>query len=57
MKDNTYILKLVEDAFINKLPLGQVSEYEMGELIGQQQVVNFIREKLKVTTEKEQEIK
>ncbi len=57
MKDNTYILKLVEDAFINKLPLSQVSEYEMGELIGQQQVVNFIREKLKVTLEKEQEIK
>ncbi len=57
MKDNTYILKLVEDAFINKLPLSQVSEHEMGELIGQQQVVNFIREKLKVTLEKEQEIK
>ncbi len=55
--DNTYILKLVEDAFPNKLPLSQVSEHEMGELIGQQQVVNFIREKLKVTSEKEQEIK
>jgi len=57
MKDNMYILDLVEKAFINKLPLGQVSEYELGELIGQQQVVNFIREKLKVTLEKEQEIK
>jgi len=57
MRDNSYILDLVEKAFINKLPLGQVSEYELGELIGQQQVVNFIREKLKVTLEKEQEIK
>ena len=57
MKDNMYILKLVEDAFPNTLPLVQVTEHEWGELIGQQKVVNFIREKLKVTSEKEQEIR
>ncbi len=56
MKDNVYILDLVEKAFTNKLPLDKVSEYELGELVGQQQVVNFIREKLKITLE-EQEIK
>ena len=57
MKDNVYILDLVTKAFPNTLPLGKMSEHEMGELIGQQQVVNFIREKLKVTLEKEQEVK
>ncbi len=57
MKDNTYILKLVEDAFPNRLPLSRVDEYELGILLGNQEVVNFIKEKLKVASEKEQEIK
>lgn len=55
--DNMYILDKVEKAFPDKLPLGKVSEYELGTLIGQQDVVRFIKRLLRAEQEKEQEIK
>ena len=41
------ILQLVETRFPNELPPGEISSYELGVLIGQQYVVQYIKQLLK----------
>lgn len=56
-KSSNYILELVLKAYPDKLPLNEIDSFELGRLMGQQDVVKYMKEKLKVTIEKEQEIK
>ena len=55
--DNNYILQFLEEAYPNRLPLKQVSDYELGVLIGQQMLIEQLKIKLKVSEKQEQEIK
>jgi hypothetical protein len=44
--ETAQLMKLIEEAFPNRLPLNHTTEYALGELIGQQQVVNYIKSRL-----------
>lgn len=55
--DNTYILQYLEEAYPDKLPLVQVSEFELGVLVGQQELISKLKHKLRITEEQEEEIK
>jgi len=57
MSDNMYILKFLDEAFPDRLPLDYVNDFELGVLIGQQQLINLLKQKLEIAEEKEQEIK
>ena len=57
-KDSSvFIMDYLNEAFPNKLPLGQVTEFELGELLGQQEVINKLKHKLNIIQEKEMEEK
>lgn len=51
--DSNFIMKFLEEAFPNRLPLNRTSEFEMGILIGQQILINKLKEKLKIIQDKE----
>lgn len=55
--DNRYIMKFLEDSFPNRLPLDYINDYELGILVGQQQLINLLKQKLELAEEKEEEIK
>ena len=55
--DNGYIMKFLEDSFPNRLPLDYINDYELGILVGQQQLINLLRQKLELAENKEEEIK
>ena len=57
MSDNVYILKFLNDSFPDKLPLDYINDYELGILIGQQQLINILKNKLKISDNKEEEIR
>lgn len=59
MKNNssTHIMKYLEEAFPNKLPLVEHSPFEMGVLIGQQELINKLKIKLDIIKDKEMEDK
>ena len=57
MSDNMYILKFLDEAFPDKLPLDYVNDYELGVLVGQQQLINLLKQKLEIAEEKEEEIR
>ena len=57
MSDNMYILKFLNDSFPDRLPLDYVNDYELGVLVGQQQLINILKNKLQLVEEKEQEVK
>ena len=57
MSDNVYILKFLNDSFPDKLPLDYINDYELGILVGQQQLINILKNKLKISDNKEEEIK
>ena len=57
MSDNMYILKFLDEAFPDRLPLDYVSDFELGVLVGQQQLISLLKQKLEIAEEKEQEIK
>lgn len=38
------IIKLLEDRFENKLPMSSKTEFELGKLVGNQEVVEFLKE-------------
>ena len=57
MKDNSYIMKFLEEAYPNRLPLTKVSEYELGVLVGQQVLIEQLKIKLKISEDKEQEVR
>ena len=50
-KDNTLvetnIVTNLEEAYPNRLPYKEVSPFELGRLIGHQEVVNHIKERLR----------
>ena len=56
-KDSNYILNYLEEAYPNRLPLGKVSEYELGRLVGMQELIDNLKVKLKVIQQQEEEIK
>jgi len=55
-KDSRFIIDFLEQQFPDRLPLNKVSEFELGELIGQRRLINILKEKLK-TKDDEKEIR
>lgn len=51
------ILQFLTTKFPNKLPFEKISEFDLGVLVGQQQVIEDLKVKLKYEDDKEQEIK
>ena len=45
--DSVYIMQFLLDSFPDILPPNQVSEFELGRLIGQQDVIKSLKAKLK----------
>ena len=56
-KDSNFILNYLEEAYPNRLPLGPISEYELGRLVGIQELIDNLKVKLKVIQQQEEEIK
>ena len=46
--ETAYLMKKLEEAFPNKLPRGQTSEYTLGELIGEQNIIYYLKSLLKL---------
>jgi hypothetical protein len=46
--ETAYLMKKLEEAFPNKLPRGQISEYTLGELIGEQNIIYYLKSLLKL---------
>jgi hypothetical protein len=46
--ETAYLMKKLEEAFPNKLPRGQISEYTLGELVGEQNIIYYLKSLLKL---------
>ena len=57
MKENSIILQWLEDMYPNTLPLDRVDEYSLGVLVGQRQLIENLKIKLKISKPIEEEIK
>ena len=42
------LIELLEKSFPNKLPYEEISSYELGVLIGQQDIINFLKAKYEI---------
>ena len=51
------ILKVLEDSFPDRLPYQDISSFELGRLIGQQDAINKIKEKIEIDNNKNKEIR
>lgn len=57
-KSSKYILDFLEELYPDKLPVRQVSEYELGILVGQRQLIEVLKVKLKMINKEDiEEIK
>ena len=52
-----YILDFLEELYPDVLPVRKVDDYELGILVGQRQLIEQLKVKLKVTEKIEEEIK
>ena len=57
MRDSNYVLQYLEETYPNKLPIKQVSDFELGKLLGVQELIDNLKIKLKRTHQQEQEVK
>lgn len=55
--ENNEIVQFLDKKFPDQLPIKEISSYELGVLVGQQQVIKDLKAKLKYELEQEQEIK
>ena len=54
MEMNSQILKWLEEFCPDKAPKYQLSDYEQGVIVGQRQLIEHLKIKLKVLTDKEE---
>ena len=55
--ENSQIVEWLEEMYPNKLPYSYVNEFELGILVGQRQLIEQLKIKLKITKPIEEEIK
>ena len=55
--ETNLILAWLEEMFPDRLPFNRVDDYELGVLVGQRQLIEQLKVKLKVTEKIEEEIK
>ena len=55
--ENNLIIEWLEKMFPDRLPFNKVDDYELGVLIGQRQLIEQLKVKLKVAEKIEEEIK
>ena len=56
-QDSTYIMDYLSEAFPNRLPMGEVTSYELGVLVGQQELIEKLKLKLEYTEKERMEVK
>ena len=49
------LFDFLDRSFPNRLPLKHISDYELGELVGQQRLINILKERFKVNIKEEEE--
>jgi glutathione S-transferase len=57
MMESNYILEWLEEMYPDRLPLKQVNDFELGVLIGQRQLIEQLKIKLKINEPIEETIK
>jgi glutathione S-transferase len=57
MMESNYILEWLEEMYPDRLPLKQVNDFELGVLIGQRQLIEQLKIKLKINKPIEETIK
>jgi len=57
MNSNNFILQWLEQKFPDRLPNAYVTDFELGVLVGNRQVVEDLKIKLKIEEEVEEDVK